>query len=94
MRQHTIHQGILLFFAFIFCFLSETKATVTMTYPFASSMVLQRNQVVPIWGTAASGEVVTVTFNGQTKSAITATTGKWRMILDPIIEKGPLVMTV
>ena len=94
MRQHTIHQGILLFFAFIFCFLSETKATVTMTYPFASSMVLQRNQVVPIWGTAASGEVVTVTFNGQTKSAITATTGKWRIILDPMIEKGPLVMTV
>ena len=83
-----------LFFIFLLSFTPEVNATVSMTYPFASSMVLQRNQTVPIWGTAASGEVVTVTFNGQTKSVTTSSTTKWRVVLDPMIEKGPLVMTV
>jgi len=83
-----------LFLLLLLSFRTETKATVTMTYPFTDSMVVQRNQSFPIWGVAASGEAVTVTFNGQTKSVTTPASGKWRVILDPMIENGPLIMTV
>ena len=36
---------------------------------FTDNMVLQRNQPVPIWGTATADEKVTVSFAGQSKSA-------------------------
>ncbi len=40
-------------------------------------MVLQRDQVVPIWGTADPGESVTVNFNGQTRTTTADQEGKW-----------------
>jgi len=88
--------GIVLTFFFVLMMhlSTEVNAVVTMTYPFDDSMVLQRNQLVPVWGVAASGETVTVTFNGQTKSVVTPSTGKWRIQLDPMVAKGPLTMTV
>lgn len=46
-------------------------------------MVLQRGVKVPVWGTGAEGEKVTVTFAGQTKEA-TVKDGKWRVDLDPL----------
>ncbi|RZK38411.1 MAG: sialate O-acetylesterase [Pedobacter sp.] len=44
-------------------------------------MVLQRNEPVKIWGFAAAGEQVTVSFSGQTKSTVTNSSGKWEVIL-------------
>jgi sialate O-acetylesterase len=88
--------GIVLtfFLVFLMSIGSELNAVITMTYPFDDSMVLQRNQNVPVWGVAASGETVTVTFNGQTKSVVTPVSGKWRVVLDPMVANGPLTMTV
>jgi sialate O-acetylesterase len=69
-------------------------ANVAVTNLFTSHMVLQRNMIVPIWGTGSSGEQVTVTFNGQTKSASMDASGKWAVKLDPMIEGGPFTMTI
>jgi sialate O-acetylesterase len=69
-------------------------ANVAVTNLFTSHMVLQRNMVVPIWGTASSGEQVTVTFNGQTKTGQPDASGKWTIKLDPMVEGGPYVMTI
>jgi sialate O-acetylesterase len=44
-------------------------------------MVLQRNKPVPVYGTAAAGENVTVTFNSQTTSTITNAQGHWQVML-------------
>jgi sialate O-acetylesterase len=44
---------------------------------FGDSMVLQRQQPVPVWGWAAPGAGVTVKFAGQTKSTRAAADGKW-----------------
>jgi sialate O-acetylesterase len=52
--------------------------------PFTSHMVLQRGMKVPIWGTAQSGENVTVAFAGQKKSVTAGTDGAWRVDLDPL----------
>ena len=49
-----------------------------------SHMVLQRSSKVPIWGWADKGEKVTVTFAGQTKTALPNAQGKWMVDLDPM----------
>jgi sialate O-acetylesterase len=47
-------------------------------------MVLQCGMKVPVWGTAESGEVVTVEFAGQKISATADANGKWRADLEPM----------
>jgi sialate O-acetylesterase len=49
---------------------------------FTDNMVLQRNQPVPIWGTAEAEEKVTVSFAGQSKSATADAQGAWKVTLD------------
>ncbi|MES2773837.1 MAG: sialate O-acetylesterase [Bacteroidota bacterium] len=46
------------------------------------NMVLQRNQPVPVWGYAAAGQAVAVTFNGQEKNVTADTDGNWKILLD------------
>ena len=50
----------------------------------ADHMVLQRDKPVAVWGWADAGETVTVSFSGQSKSAIAAADGKWSLKLDAI----------
>ncbi len=59
-------------------------AEVKLASPFTSHMVLQREKSVPVWGTAESGEQVTVEFAGQTKSVTADADGKWLVKLDPM----------
>lgn len=59
-------------------------AEVVLPNIFSSNMVLQRELVVPIWGTADAGENVTVKFAGQVKQTKTDAEGKWMVQLDPL----------
>jgi sialate O-acetylesterase len=70
------------------------QANVAVTNLFSNHMVLQRAVTVPVWGTGGSGEQVTVTFNGQTKTATTDASGKWMVKLDPMVAGGPFVLTI
>ena len=60
---------------------------------FTDGAVLQRGQVVPVWGTADDGEKVTVEFGGQMVST-TARAGKWRVDLQPLQAGGPFEMKI
>jgi len=71
-----------------------SSATVAVKIPFSSHMVLQRNMKVNVWGTAASGETVTVKFNGQQKSATAGANKSWKLQLDPMVAGGPFTMTI
>ena len=51
---------------------------------FTDHAVLQRDQAVPIWGTAEAGESVTVEFGDQKKSVTADDQGKWQTSLDPM----------
>ena len=51
---------------------------------FQSNMVLQRDMIHPVWGTAAAGENIKVSFAGQTKETTADATGKWEVKLDPL----------
>lgn len=74
---------------------SATYAEIVLPRVIGSNMVLQRQKPLPIWGTAAPGERVTVKFAKQAKQATADTAGNWKVMLDPLAASAePAVMTV
>ena len=69
-------------------------AEVTLPAMFADGAVLQRERPVPVWGTAAPGEAVTVSFRGQTASTQADRLGRWSVALQPAAAGGPYELTV
>lgn len=63
---------------------SALQAEVKLSKVFTPHMVLQRGMAVPVWGTAAPGEKVDVSFAGQTKSTAADDKGAWRVKLDAL----------
>ena len=61
---------------------------------FGDHAVLQCGMPVPVWGTAAPGERVTVTLNGQKQFATAAADGKWMVRLKRLKAGGPFQMTI
>lgn len=70
-----------------------TQAAVRPNPIFADGCVLQRGMEVPIWGTAAIGEVVTVKIQDQKVSAV-GKHGKWMVKLKPLKAGGPFTMMI
>lgn len=75
-------------------FAGPAHAEVAVKPPFASSMVLQREMEVPIWGTASAGEQVSVSVASQTKTVTTPANGKWSLKLEAMPAGGPYVVTI
>ena len=57
-------------------------------------MVLQRRTPIHIWGKAAPGEAVSVTFRGQTRSSTADDLGMWPAYLPPSEAGGPFTLAV
>lgn len=64
--------------------ISNARADVVLPDVLRSAMVLQQNQKVPVWGSAAPGETVVVTFQKQKLTVIADVNGKWRVDLKPL----------
>ena len=60
---------------------------------FTDHMVLQREAVVPVWGTAADGMTVIVECNGKRAETV-AEEGRWKVHLPPMEAGGPCELTV
>jgi sialate O-acetylesterase len=73
------------------CF--SLQATVQPHSLFSSHAVFQQGIPVPVWGTAGSGELVIVEFNGQLKQT-TAENSKWMVRLDPMGAGGPYDLSI
>ena len=76
------HLARLLAIACVLVPAAAARAEVALPDILSDGMVLQRGESVPVWGTAADGEVVTVEFRGKTAQA-TAKDGKWRVDIPP-----------
>jgi len=63
---------------------ASVVAAVRLPNVFGDNMVVQRDKPVRIWGWAAKGETVTVTFAGQRKIATAGADGRWTVHLDPM----------
>jgi sialate O-acetylesterase len=59
----------------------SARADVALPHIFGDHMVLQRDGTVPIWGTAAAGEAVTVTAGKVQGTATAGSDGKWMVKL-------------
>ena len=77
-----------------YAFAIAARADVKLPAIFGNHMVLQRATAVPVWGTAAPGEEVTVTIAGQTATAKAGADGKWSVKLAPLAAAGPHTLTV
>jgi sialate O-acetylesterase len=84
-----------LFFAILLSFTCTTlRAAVKLAGVFGDNMVLQRDQPVPVWGTADKGEEVTVKIAGQTLTAKADDEGRWKVTLEKLSLGEPLEMTI
>ena len=68
------------------CLAVATFARAELKLPaiLSDHMVLQQKQANPIWGWDKPGTKVTVSFAGQTHSAVAAADGKWTVKLSPV----------
>jgi len=60
------------------------RAEVKPAAVFTDHAVLQRDAVVPVWGTAKRGEKITVAFRGQTLATKADRDGNWRVNFAPL----------
>ena len=63
---------------------ARVQADVHVPGIFGSNMVLQRDKAVPVWGTAAPGEKVTVDLPDKASPPQTGADGKWQVRLKPM----------
>ena len=83
-----------LFFLAALLSVSFTEAKVSLPQLFQSGMVLQRGKIIPIWGTADAGEVVTVIFNKKQYTIVADEQGRWRVDLPKMKAGGPYILKV
>ena len=72
----------------------SARADVSLPAIFSDHMVLQRDARVPVWGTAAAGEKITVEFSGKSQSTTAGTDGKWRVTLANLKSSAPQTLTI
>ena len=70
------------------------EAAVTPHALFADHAVLQRDVDLPIWGTAAPGERVTVKLNGHDATTTADAIGRWKAVLPPQPAGGPYTLSI
>ena len=75
-------------------FAKPSQADVKLPDIFSDNMILQREQPVPVWGTADPGEKVKINLNGQSVSATAGKDGRWMVHLGKMSAGGPFDMTV
>ncbi len=75
----------------IMLFTSEknAKAKVRLHGLFTDNMVIQRDVDVPVWGTAAPGEEITIKLSKQELKATADKDGKWKVVFKPLKAGGP-----
>ena len=69
-------------------------AGLTPNFLFSDNMVLQRDREAPVWGRAAPGENVRVTFQGRSAQATADKDGRWSVKVGPFPAGGPFEMTI
>jgi sialate O-acetylesterase len=82
---------------YLCCYLAAgSLAVAEMVLPaiFGDHMVLQREQINPVWGRAAAGQSITVSINGQQASTNADLDGRWKLNLQPMPAGGPYTLEV
>jgi sialate O-acetylesterase len=78
----------------LFFIIPAAYATIKLPALVSNGMVFQRDARLKIWGWAAPGEKVTISFNGKKASAITGANGNWLVWLPAMKSGGPFTMKI
>lgn len=73
---------------------SFANAQVRLPKVFSDNMVLQRQQPIPFWGTAAAGKQVTVELAGKRFRTTAAADGKWKLKTAAMKHGGPYLISI
>jgi sialate O-acetylesterase len=68
---------------------NPARADVKLANLFTAHAVLQQGGPIPVWGTAAAGEAVTVTIAGKSATSTADANGKWKAELPALAAGGP-----
>jgi sialate O-acetylesterase len=79
---------------FLFFSFAAVQAEVRLPNCFSDRMVLQREQVVPVWGWADPGEEVTLSLGPKQVQTTADASGEWRAELGQMLAGGPYEMVV
>ena len=72
----------------------NVDAKVKLPQLFQSGMVVQRNQPIPVWGTADPNEEIVVKWQKRQYATVADATGQWRIDLPKTKAGGPYVMQI
>jgi sialate O-acetylesterase len=72
----------------------SVRAQVRLPKLFGDSMVLQRDQPIPVWGWAGKNESITIRFRNQKKTVRAGSDGRWKIALNPEPAGGPYALQV
>lgn len=86
------HAARLLALAAACACLPAHAAELDLARVFSDHAVLQRDQPLTVWGSAAAGREVAVTLNGKTATGRADAQGKWRIALPPQPAGGPYIL--
>ncbi|MEO8362694.1 MAG: sialate O-acetylesterase, partial [Vicinamibacteria bacterium] len=71
---------------------AQSDTPLTFGAPFLDHAVLQRDKPIAVWGTAAAGAPVTITFAGRAATARTDDAGRWTATLPALPSGGPFTL--
>jgi len=92
--MNTLYTKSIFIFLLLFVMSFQSGAKVSLPAVVGNSMVLQRNEVVKVWGWADPGEKVTVSFLKTKYTTKTEANGKWMVKLNPMKAGGPYTMEI
>jgi len=82
------------YFLFLLLLALNTEAKIKLPQLFQSGMVLQRNQIIPVWGKADPQEKVLIRWNKRQYATVADDNGRWRIDLPKQKAGGPFTMMV
>ncbi len=91
---HPDAEGTTIIAKTVYGYLSGNYGGLSLPMIFSDHMVMQRNQTIPVYGTADAGESVAVTFNANTQKTKADASGKWSVRFPAMANGGPLQLEV
>ena len=88
-RKNKLMKLVSILLVSLLLFGKQASATIIVPHFFADSMVLQRDQKVPVWGWGEMGEVVKINFNHKEYSEKVGADKKWKVYLPATKVGGP-----
>src|ERR1700722_4779449 len=78
----------------VFACTAAAHAQISLPAVLSSHMVVERDLPVHVWGIAAPGEDVSVSFRGETRTTTAGELGRWSVYLPPAGAGGPFQMSI